>query len=322
MITKADLGDGDQPLESLSFRCPLCRTRWEGPPDVIEDAPDLPHHPWRYFSDCPRCSQRRVPQCQSERALMRAWASDNKPGAKTDAGRRQCAINLRGDPEQPRRARFNALKHGAYARTATYFPSRPGEYPHCTGCPYLEDDCERGPEPCKRRTELFFRHHLAFDTADPEVLRPLNSDLQANVRALIDDMILALISDGVALRTPKVGQDKDGAWSTAYSTDPETGERRLVIEVNAHPLLRQLGDMLAKNKLSLGDMGMTPQAREDQDDALGRLANDERHQEAALEYQARQTEALEGLAALIERSREKSARDPILLEHRESDEDA
>ena len=320
---KKDLGeDGRTKLENIEFRCPLCRTTWEGPPDIVEDYPEFDFHPYRYFANCHKCGT-KTPQAQRERMLLRAWAY-GKPGPKTEAGRRQMAANLkaRDDPEMPRRARFNALKHGAYAQTATYFPSRPGGYPHCKGCTYLaDDDCVAGPSPCKRRTELFFRHHLAFETANPDVLRPLNSTLQANVRGIIDDIILAVINDGVALRNPKIEQNRDGGWSTATYIDPDSGEKKTIMEIAAHPLLRQLGDMLAKNSLTMADMGMTPKAKEEQDDSMGRLAHEERQQEAALEFQARQTQALEGLALLIERSRQRTANDPILLEHQQGDGD-
>jgi hypothetical protein len=299
-------------LASVRFHCDDCDERFETEPARIEDAPDDAHHPWRYFAPCPIC-RKESPQDRQHRHLLKMWA--NATGPKTDEGKAAVSANLEGHPtqEESRRTRFNALKHGLHAKTATYWPAKPGQYPHCRGCEYLDNICWKQVA-CLKRTELLLKHQIAFETGDPGLLVDLRAQLHANVQALLDDMILALAQDGVRLKTPEWYYSADGKLHFVNWTD-EAGVQHQLHKIEQHPLLRTLGDLIAKLNLGLADQGMTPKVQDDNDVIRGHLAGDAKTKEQALDYQHRQTALLEGLGALIMRSREKAAADPVLLEH-------
>jgi hypothetical protein len=265
----------------------------------VDDAPEREWHPFRYFAVCPRCGA-EAEQDPREAGLFKAWA--HATGPRSPEGKAIAAKNLAGHPtpEEALRTRFNAMKHGLAARTATYFPAKPGGYPHCESCDVDWGYCIQQPA-CLRRTELFMRHHIAFETRDPGLLMELRADLQANVQAIIDDIILAIIADGVRLKTPAWYYDKEGCFHLAEYTDSE-GERRMIHEINAHPLLKILGELVAKNNLTLGDMGMTPKVQDEQDTLRGHLEDQGQARAGLLEFQRRQAEATEALRDLVSRS--------------------
>lgn len=301
---------------SVRFHCDACDFRFEAEPGRVEDCPDEPWHPWRYYADCPLCSD-EVPQERQHRHLLKMWA--NATGPRTEEGKAAVTANLDGHPtpEEAKRTRFNSLKHGLAAKTATYWPARPGGYPHCQGCEYLESICARQVA-CLKRTELLLKHQIAFETGDPGLLVDLRAQLHANVQALIDDMILALAQDGVRLKTPEWYYDKDGGFHWAKGMD-SLGEEVQLYKIEQHPLLRTLGDMISKLNLGLSDMGMTPKVQDDNDTIRGHLNGDAQRGEALLEYQRRQTEVLESLGEMIDRSRTRSAADPVLIEHQQGE---
>ncbi len=307
------------PKSSIHFHCRACPLQFESAPGRIEDAPELDHHPWRYFAECPDCGT-EADQAAWERSLFKAWTKATGP--KTAAGKAKTALNLVGHPtpEEAVRTRFNAMRHGLIARTATYFPAKPGGYPHCETCEYLHGVC-RTQVACLKRTELFLVHHIAFETRDPGLLTQLQAELQAAVRAIINDLILAIVQDGVKLETPQWYYDKEGRFHLAQYTD-EAGEKRLIKEVSAHPLLKTLSELIAKNGLSLSDQGMTPRVQEEQDLLEGQLTSQGEDRQSLLEVQSRQAEALESLRGMIARSQQKLRSDPVLIEHGELDEDA
>jgi len=118
-------------LLTVDFRCGVCKHAWQDEPDLIEDAPDLEHHPYRYFGDCPVCHAEHQPQAAWARALMKAHQMSTGP--KTAEGMAAVRKNLEGHPnsEAVLRTRFNAMKHGMSAKTATYFPAKPDGYNFC-----------------------------------------------------------------------------------------------------------------------------------------------------------------------------------------------
>lgn len=309
------------PLNSVNFRCGFCGSRWEAAPERVEDAPDDPWHPWRYFATCSGCG-REAPQVHWERNLLKAHASATGP--TSPEGKARSAGNLEGHPtpEEAQRTRFNALKHGLFARTANYFPARPGKYPHCATCPYFNNGCDEDPPPgqenppaCMRRTELFMRHQVAFETKDPGLLATLRSDTQAALQAIVDDMILAVASTGVEVRSPEWYFDpKSGTCGIVDYVD-ETGERRILHKVQAHPLLKPLMDFISKNNLTLADMGMTPRVQEEQELVRGNLEAREQDRDSLREYQANQQRMLEQLSHQVARSQRRVEQDPVLLEH-------
>lgn len=288
-------------LDSVNFHCRACRHRFAACPDsVIEDA-DTPWHPYRYTATCPECGAEDVPQAAWERSLMKAWA--HATGPKTAEGKAASAANLVGHPtpEEAQRTRFNRLKHGLYARTATFFPARPGKYPHCEECEHRYTVCGVSAPACLKRAELFLKHHIAFETRDPGLLMELRSDTQAGIQALINDMILIIAQDGgPRLIHPEWFTDKDGDVHLVRWID-EKGEQRQVMKYEAHPLLKHLMDYISKNTMTLADMGMTPKVQAEEEAAMGHLEQDRREREALTDFQQRQQEQTNRLMDLIER---------------------
>lgn len=297
------------PLKEVHFYCNIYRKHYNQEADRIVEVPEQDYHPYRYFAHCPFCEGEHEMYFR-ERNLLLAHAKATGP--KTPEGIAKSSQNLDGYPttEQTKYTRFNALKHGIYARVATYFPARPGNYPHCANCDIDREYCEQQPA-CLKRTELYMRHQIAFEQKDPNMLRDLRSDLQANISAIIDDILHALIAEGVSLKKPEWYVDKDGILQFVI------GKEGVVNQIYAHPLLRTLTDFLSKNNLSLSDMGMTPKAQDEHDLIEGHL--EEARKENVLEYQAAQQAQLENLQALLANSEKNLKKDPVLIEYKQEE---
>lgn len=303
--------DPNSQLMEVNFVCSDCRHKFSSEPARVEDSPGR-SHPFAYYADCALCGAEAY-QAPWEQALMASYGKHTGP--KTPEGKTAAADNLAGHPtkEETTRTRFNAMKHGLKARVAKYFPAKPGAYPHCKTCDIDWDECA-GNIACMRRTELFMRHQIAFETGDPALLTDIRSDLQASIQAIIDDIVLAITSEGVTLRNPAYSFDKDGGFHIAEYTDSE-GERQLIEEVKAHPLLKILSEFITRNGLSLNDMAMTPKIVEENDRAMGNLAGEDVQKDDLLEYQKNQTRQLEALRDMITRSQDSLKNDPIVIEH-------
>lgn len=300
-------------LDVVKFHCPECDHRWSGLPARIVDAPDKSHHPWDYFAECPECGA-EAHQDRREQALLKAWA--NATGPRTPEGLANTAKNLEGHPtpEEARRTRFNAMKHGAYAETARYFPAKPGRYPECDGCPYF-DDCGIGPNiACQRKTELYLRHQIAFDSQDPGLLQGLRASMHATVVAILDSLMQDIIRRGVSLESPAWYYDKDGDFHLAEYVD-SAGQRQLITEVKEHPLLKRLSEIIKSTGLTLSDSGMTVASQQDKDLIEGHLAGQGSDRQTMLEYQQQQARALENMTNILARASQRQAEDPVLIEH-------
>ncbi|MCP5197285.1 MAG: hypothetical protein H6974_10940 [Gammaproteobacteria bacterium] len=306
------------PKSLVNFRCLDCHETFKAEPARILDAPEQDWHPWRYFAVCPSCD-REVEQAHWERTLLKAWA--RQTGPKTADGKARVAKNLIGHPnaEAQRRTRFNGMKHGLSAKVATYYPAKPGGYPHCRSCQWLRNGCgEWDHGACLTRMELFLKHRIAFQTRDPALLNELQADLQSNTQALINDMLLAILNTGIEIRSPQWYSDKEGGFHLAAYEDSE-GRMRQIEEISAHPLIKPLYELLSRNSTILSQLGMTQKAQEDDAVVQGFLAQKEKEEESLASYAERQTQALEHLATLVERSRERQKRDPVLIEHQQED---
>jgi len=310
-------------LADVRFRCPGCLERWESAPERVEDVPGDTWHPWRYFCTCPVCGTDGE-QEPTERALLKAWA--HATGPTTAEGLERCreagteAARKPRDPSVLARTRFNGLKHGLNARVATFYPARPGKYAQCRGCEFLME-CGITSDACLKRSELFLKHHVAFETRNPALLTGLNAELHANLRALLDDMILSVIGDGATLKSPEWYSDSDGNLRLAAYIDDATGERKVIQKIEAHPLLKHIKDLVAAAGMSLADLAMTPKVQEEREELSGHLAGQRVDQQDALEYQRRQTVALENLSTLINAAKDHAARDPVLIEYQQGQTD-
>lgn len=308
------MGKRRDKLDLVRFHCDECGSRFEAQPARVVDAPEDVWHPWQYFATCGMCGS-DAPQEAKQRHLLKMWATATGP--RTAEGIARVTQNLAGHPTpaETMRTRFNAMQHGVSARIASYYPAKPGKYPHCNGCEYYANVCARQVA-CLKRTELFMKHHIAFETRDPSLLTELNADLQAHVRALISDMIMIVLQDGPRISTPEWYYDvKTGDFHFVNKYDEGTGEHQQVMKIQAHPLLKILGEWLTRNGMSLSDMGMTAKGQDEADTIKGHLADQGAREETRLEYARRNTEALEGLKEMIERSRSNAKADPILIEY-------
>lgn len=309
-MKKKDLG---APMREITFHCGPCCASFKAEPGRVEDDASAPHHPWRYFAACPKCGA-DCEQAQFERALLKAWASATGP--RTPEGKAATAKNLEGHPtpEEALRTRFNGMKHGMSAKTATYFPAKPDGYAFCATCEVDRVYCA-AQTACVKQTQNFMLHHAAFQARDPKVLNGIYADLQAALFTVLQQILQTIVADGVKLVAPQWYTTKDGNMCLAEYTDAN-GERKTINDVSAHPLFKPLAEMISRLGLSLADMGMTVKVIEHDESEFGQL-DDDADKESAEAYRQRQTAALEKLVPLIERARAQTDNDPILVEYRQ-----
>lgn len=287
----------------------------------MEDEPEQEHHPFLYFAPCPKCGS-ECEQVYWQKNAMKAWAKATGP--RTEEGKAASAANLEGHPTRSEslRTRFNAMKHGLAARTATYFPAKPDGYAFCKTCDVDRVYCKAQPA-CVKKTELFMLHHAAFEQQNPRVLGGIYADLQASIFAVLQQILQTIIADGVKITTPEFSFDKDGNCIIAryQYQDEKSGETksRIITNMEAHPLFRPLGEMLSRAGLSLADMGMTAKVIEDDEAELGKLNDGSAQREELGDYQRRQVEALEGLANVMKNAANNKMRDPVLIEHQKQE---
>ncbi|WP_159672404.1 hypothetical protein [Andreprevotia sp. IGB-42] len=309
-MAKRDLS---KPQSQITFQCRGCGQTFKAEPSQVMDAPDRPHHPYEYMSHCV-CGAECL-QAPHERALMKAWA--NATGPRTAEGKAATAANLDGHPtpEEARRTRFNAMKHGIHAKTATYFPAKPDGYSFCSSCTIDRYYCSEQPA-CEKQTVLFMQTHAAFEQRDPSQLTGIFSGMQAATLAIIQQTLQTILADGVTLRHPAWYHDKEGGFHLAQYLDPQTGDQVLIQEVKSHPLLKVLAELLSRNNLSLADLAMTPKVHEREEQQLGRL-KDVGNQGAISEFITKQADALGTLADKIAQASQRRDSDPILIEYQQ-----
>lgn len=301
----------------LTFKCKSCDLTFDRVPERFEEELSR-SHPFRYFATCVECSV-EVEQVAWQVGIL--CANANATGPKTAEGKAKSAQNLEGHPtpQECSVIRFNALKHGATAKTAILFPAKPGRYPHCKTCSIDHDYCEQQPA-CLKRTELFMKHFIAVQSDDPTMLKEIHGANQAGLSALFEDMMISIFSDGVALKNPAYSFDKDGGFNLARYIN-EDGQQVTIEEVKAHPLLKPLFELLSKNNLSLADLNMTPKVVMDQGITAGNLDSESQSKEQLTEFQKSSKEALEKMSAMIERSQRNIKNDPILMEYETEESD-
>lgn len=307
--------DRSQPLREINFRCPGCQERFKAVPGTVTPAPEQEAHPYHYTAPCPECGT-EAPQAAWERNIMQAWAKATGP--RTPEGKAASAANLEGHPtpEETMRTRFNAMQHGLTARTATYFPAKPGKYAACANCEVDKDWC-RQQVACTKQTGLFMLHHAAFEQGNPKVLRGMYADLQSAIFSVLQQILQTIIADGAKITTPEWYTDKEGVLCFVKYFDENAMQMRQIMNIEAHPLFRPLGELLTRANLSLSDMGMTTKVLEDDDEALGRLTSTPQSAADLADYAGRQAASMEALRGAVERAQLAGKRDPILIEHQQ-----
>lgn len=281
----------------------------------MEDDDSQPHHPYRYIGTCDKCGK-ACGQVSWERALFKAWSTATGP--ITEEGKAATAANLAGHPtqEESLRTRFNAMKHGLTARTATYFPAKPDGYSFCSTCTVDRVYCAAQPA-CVKQTELFMLHHAAFEQRNPKHLMGIYSDLQASVLAVVQLIIQTIVGDGVKIEAPQWYVDKETGRLVIAEYIDENGDRRVIKDISAHPLFRPLGEMLTRANLSLSDMGMTQKTIEAEVEQTGRLAHEIESREETDAFRQRTLQALEQMAEKVMRANAQTESDPILIEYQQ-----
>lgn len=304
--------DLSKPVTEVTFHCRPCRWTFDAAPVQVVDDADCDWHPYRYFASCPVCHE-STPQAGWHRALMRAWVSSTGP--KTPEGKAATAANLAGHPtpEEALRTRFNAMKTGLHAKTATYFPSKPDGYGFCKTCDVDRDYCASQPC-CVRQTQLFMTVHAAFEQRDPKQLTEIFAGLQAGTVAVVQQLLQTIIADGVKVSEPQWYTDKEGVLHIAKYTD-DAGQQRILQEISAHPLLKPLGEFLSRNTLSLADMGMTAKVVEENEEQMGRIKSEGAAQQTLSEFSQRMASGVEALKDALQRAADNKRRDPVLIEH-------
>ncbi len=310
--------DTYQPLQSVTFSCPVCRVGsrakvFKAPPSRVDDFPEDPVHPWRYVGQC-ECGA-ECEQAPFERGLIRAWRGATGP--RTEAGKAAAARNLEGHPtpEEAMRTRFNGMKHGLNAKTATYFPSKPDGYTFCKACDIDRDYCRAQPA-CEKQTKLFMLHRAAFEQRDPRMLMGIYADFHSALMVTIQQILQTIIADGVTIRSPKTYVDKDGRCLVVEYFD-EQGRRCVVNDLEAHPLFRPLAELISRTGISLTELGMSGKSVEAEVPLPGQLQGSGRGVEAIEDFARKQASALEALGGLMQRAKEKTVADPVLVEFKE-----
>lgn len=298
------------PLSEVTFRCPSCRVTWKAAPDRVEDWPDDEIHPWRYFA-AHECGK-ECEQAPFERGLIRAWRSATGP--KTPEGIAATAKNLEGHPtpEEALRTRFNGMKHGLNARTATYFPAKPDGYAFCSTCNVDRPWCKEQPA-CVKQTQHFLLHHAAFEQRNPKHLMGIYADFHAALMATVGECLRQIVGDGVTIRTPKTYVDKDGRCLVVEYID-EQGNTQTVFDIDAHPLFRPVAELITRTGIDLANLGMTPRQAPEEDIQQGKLTDD---REAASVLQERSVKAIEDLRLLMSRAQARANNDPVLIEYQQ-----
>lgn len=306
--------DWSAELKHVSFKCGVCQSAFDAPPDLVEDDPETPHHPYKYFGHCPWCKAQNQPQVSWERALLKAHQASTGP--KTPEGLAASKSNLAGHPtpEEALRTRFNAMKHGLNARTATYFPSRPDKYAFCQRCDVDRLWCADQPA-CVKQTEIFMLHHAAFEQRDPKILSKLHGDLQAALTATLQMCIQEVLGTGVIIKAPKVELSRDGVPVTLTYLDAN-GDKQIIYDYHANPAFKPIEALISRLGLSMTDLGMTVRAADaDEDENLGNLQHHARTTEGMDEFAQRMLKATENAAAMIVQAAAATRKDPVLVEY-------
>ena len=280
----------NEPKIPLNFVCrisrksPLsCGHKFETSDYTSDPYPEREWHPWKYSADCPSCGM-QAEHASWELAQWKAIHDNGRTGAVTEQGRiRISEANRARDPESYAVSRFNSIKHGMSSRVAKYFPARPGHYDQCEGCEYLFNGCGDPMPHCAKRTEIFVQHALAQEEGDGSLLGPLMAETQAGLSAVLADMLRSIAKKGVLIETPEFFIDKETHKVKLVEYEDEFGRKHRLTRSEANPLLQPLIALIKSNNITLGDMGLTPRAKEEEKRFVGFLEDKEADRETVMD---------------------------------------
>jgi hypothetical protein len=306
--------DWSAQLDRATFRCGVCIGTFTSVPDLVDDDPEAPHHPFRYFANCIHCGAEHQPQVSWERALMKAHQESTGPLSLQ--GKQAAAANLAGHPtpEETRLTRFNAMKHGMQARVATFFPAKPDKYSFCEQCEVDRGWCASQPA-CVKQTELFMLHHAAVEQRNPKHLGRIHADVVAALTASLQMCLQTVLADGVVIRTPRVELSREGVPVALSYVDAE-GEKHLIYDYKANPAFKPIADLVTRLGLSMSDLGLTVRAADEEDPAgAGNLQLDDQSKESLQDFQRRMTDAMGAMREKLAGAAARKRMDPVLIEH-------
>lgn len=305
--------DWSAPLDRVTFRCSECTRNWEAVPDLVEDDAENEHHPHRYYAHC-RCGAQNQPQIAWQRNLMKAH--QEATGPVTPEGKASSAANLAGHPtpHEVKLTRFNAMKHGLAARTATYFPARPDGYAFCKQCEVDRHWCSNQPA-CVKQLELFMQHHAAMDQRDPKHLGKIHADVLAAITAALQMCLQTVLADGVVIKSPRVELSREGV-PVALTYVDNAGEKHFLYDYHSNPVFKPITDLITRLGLSMSDLGLTMKAIEDEDPAgAGMLQLDQASKETLDAFGKRMNDAMGAMQERLNRADASKRKDPVLIEH-------
>ncbi len=296
---------------TLAFHClKPCGYRFEVAPEIRPDG--------SYYAVCPVCKL-DANQAAWQRNLMHTIGKQTGP--KSLAGKLASASNLDGHPtpDECKLIRMNAIVDGTHAKTATVFPAKPGKYPDCDVCEHFNEDYPeqsycKPHKACLKKTEVFLLNHIAQETQNPEVLRPLMANFQSGIMSIIQSMMLDITQKGITLESPVMwyDKDKDGGGQFIAQSYIEKGETKNILEIKANPVLKILMEYLHKNGMTLTDLALTPKIQEEQKSMGGYIQGEIKPEQMAdiLEKNKQQQQDFAELLVLARKNRDK---DPTLI---------
>lgn len=290
--------------ETLAFHCTKsrlgCGHKFESDIYETEDYPQREWLPHKYFAECPECDMRAV-HASWQIAQWKAISDHGTTGPVSEKGRLAISqANKDRDPDSYRLSRFNALSHGLSSTVAQFFPARPGNYDICESCEYLNNGCGDDMKHCAKRTELFVQFKLAEEEGDGRLLGKLMAGTQAGLAAITMDMVRNVAVKGVMIETPEYYIDKETGKPMPLKLTDEYGREVQIMKAEANPLLSHLINFIQKNNTTLGDMGLTPAAKEEERRFDGYLEAAETSQEQTLEVRKEANSQMAALRALIQ----------------------
>lgn len=294
---------------TLAFHClKPCGNRFEMEPEKEING--------TIYATCPDCQQ---PAKQAAWQVNLMKAAGLQTGPKTPEGKQNSAANLDGYPtkEQQGLTRFNAMQSGVFAKTATVFPAKPGAYPDCHVCEHFNEDTPSDSDckphkACLKKTEVFLLNHLAQETQNPEVLRPLMANFQAGTMSILNSMMLSITQKGVMFESPEMWFDKDSGRFIPQSFVNSDGETQYIIEHKANPLLKVFMEFLHKNGMTLSDLALTPKIQEEHQ-IMGGYTKGDIQPEEMDDIKQKQLDQLEAFKNLSQTAAANRSNDPTLI---------
>jgi hypothetical protein len=293
----------------LAFHClNPCGTRFESDDHITGEN--------GIVAPCPACHE-LAKQAAWQVNLMRTIGTQTGP--KTHEGKIKSASNLDGypTPEQIQLTRFNAMQSGVFAKTASVFPAKPGKYPDCQVCEHFNEHYPDGSDckphkACLKKTEVFLLNHLAQETQNPDVLRPLMANFQAGIMSIANTMMLEITQKGVMSEMPQMWFDKDSGSFIPQRFVDENGDTKYITEAKANPLLKVFMEFMHKNGMTLNDLAMTPKVQEEHQIMGGYTKGDLAPEDIAA-IRLKQEKQMDQFKDLLTTARSERANDPTLI---------